>query len=186
MDWRDSETITVQGRDFAVLLESDEDYSREPWNEFDGNGIISEWTSRGKHAGERVIARDGSRHRFYDFAATIRKAKIEGWDTAPDGIGTRGEKALRAVEADFDRWRRFLSGDWEYIGVIVAPIDYDENDEPIIDDSRVQSLWGIESDGNYWREVATELAEEIIAIDQTETDERRFAQSLGIATVGAA
>ena len=49
MNWTDWETITVQGRDFAVMVEPD-DGMRAPWEEHDGHGIVSEWTSRDKRA----------------------------------------------------------------------------------------------------------------------------------------
>ncbi len=38
MNWTDFETIIVQGRDFAVMVEPD-DSMRAPWEEYDGHGI---------------------------------------------------------------------------------------------------------------------------------------------------
>ena len=75
MNWTDFETITVQGRDFAVMVEPDDDGMRAPWEEHDGHGIVSEWTSRDKRAGERVLSRDRSSYLYYDVAATMRKAR---------------------------------------------------------------------------------------------------------------
>ncbi len=56
------------------------------------------------------------------------------------------------VQRDFDYLRRFLSGDWEYVGVIVTDPETGES----------ASLWGIESDAReYIDEVSRELIDEI-------------------------
>ncbi len=55
---------------------------------------------------------------------------------------------LRAVEADYQRLRRYLAGDWEYVGVVVTDAD-----------GNTESLGGIESDADeYLETVAHELA----------------------------
>ena len=106
MNWTDFETIIVQGRDFAVMVEPDA-AMRAPWEEYDGHGIVSEWTSRDKRPGERVLSQDRGSFRYYDVAATMRKARAERWGS--NLTGSARERAAKAVEADFDycqRWAR--------------------------------------------------------------------------------
>lgn len=56
------------------------------------------------------------------------------------------------VQADFDYLRSFLSGDWEYVGVIVTDPETCES----------ASAWGIESDAReYIEEMTRELIDEI-------------------------
>lgn len=153
------DTIEHQGFMFKVELVPDSDHGA-PWDEEDGHGVISAWTTRDKKPGERVLNADRSSKRYYDFAATIEIAKRDGWDAKPYG-GTKGEKAARAVEADFQRMRAWCNDQWCYVGIVVTLV----NDEGEDMGEPSQSLWGIESDcSDYHKEVARELAEEIIAI----------------------
>ena len=97
MKWADWETITVQGRDFAVMAERD-DAMGEPWVEHDGHGIVSGWTSRDKRAGERVLSQYRGSFRYYDVAATMRKARAEGWGSNLTGsVRERAAKVGAAV-----------------------------------------------------------------------------------------
>jgi hypothetical protein len=105
-----------------------------------------------------VLCSDRRSKRYYDFQAAVAQARAEGWDAAPY-TGTRGERAARAAMADFKRLRDWCDNHWHYCGVIVRLLD-DEGD----DMGESESLWGIESDADdYHREVAQELAEEILA-----------------------
>src|SRR5690348_8411347 len=152
-----NQTIEVQGRQFSVAIEYD-DSMGEPWKEHDGHGVVSEWTTRDKRPGERVINQDGRSYRYYDFAATIKRALEEGWDAPPYG-GRKRERAARAAEADFERMRGWCNDQWHWCGVVVTLLD-DEGDET----KEAASLWGIESDaGDYLNQVARELADEILA-----------------------
>ena len=85
-----------------------------------GHGPVSEWTTRAKQLGERVLVEDrrGAK-RYYDFAEAVRIAKRDGWDAPPLGEGTKGQRAARAAEADFNRLRGWCNGDWEYVGIVV-------------------------------------------------------------------
>lgn len=169
------DTIQVSGFVFKVTVEFDSD-SGCPWEREDGHGVISDWLYRDKRAGERVLREERGASMFYDVAASMAKAKAEGWDAAPYG-GTRGEKAVRAVEADFQRMRDWLDNRWSYVGVIVERLD-DEG----VPDGDLLSLWGIESDAlEYIRSTAHELAEELAApllIQQATIDHKAHAYGM--------
>lgn len=177
MNWTDWETITVQGRDFAVMVEPDEGGMGAPWEECDGHGIVSEWTSRDKRAGERVLSRDRSSYLYYDVAATMRKARAEGWGS--NLTGSVRERAAKAVEADFGYCQRWVNGDWYWAAIIVAPLTADGTPDP----DNYDVLGGVESFA--WEEVPRSMAEDMIAAERREATERAAALSMGIPTVGA-
>jgi hypothetical protein len=157
----DGDTFEHAGNLFRVTFPRDEDHGT-PWDEEDGHGPVTGWESRDKRPGEMILSEDhrGRAKRFYDFAEAVRIAKAEGWDAPPYKTGTAGERAHRAALADFDRLRRWCSDDWCYVGCVVTLVDDDEEDMPEFS----ASFWGIESDaGDYLREVAEELADEILS-----------------------
>ena len=177
MKWTDWETITVKGRDFAVMIEADESSMGAPWVEYDGHGIVSEWTSRDKRAGERILSQDRGSYRYYDVAATMRKARAEGWDF--NQPGSNGQRAARAVEKDFDYCERWARGDWYWAAIFVAPLIADDTPDP----DNCDALGGVESFA--WEEIARSMAEVMIAAERREATERAAALSMGIPTVGA-
>jgi hypothetical protein len=133
----------------------------EPWKEHDGHGIVSEWRSRNsKQPGEMLLCGDGGHCRFYDFAATVKIAKRDGWDAQPYG-GTAGERAHRATLADFEYLRRWCNGDW---GWVVVSVEVSRNGALVAEDC----CGGIESEGDYWREHAAEVANGSIQYDKAE------------------
>jgi hypothetical protein len=155
----DGDTFEHEGLTFTVRLQPDESMG-PPWEEHDGHGPVSEWTTRGKRPGELVLSRDnwGRSKRYYDFAAACRMARAEGWDAKPYNTGheTKRQQAAKAAMADFKRLQAWCEDHWCWCGVIITCEDLPG--EPSA------SLWGIESDaGDYFREVAEELADEIIA-----------------------
>jgi hypothetical protein len=83
------------------------------------------------------------------------------------------EYAARAARADFERLRAWCNGEWSYVGVRVAALC------PCCGEAResdAESLWGIESDsGDYLREVARELSEEIETAESEDCDENKEA-----------
>lgn len=176
MNWTDFETIIVQGRDFAVMAERD-DAMGEPWVEHDGHGIVSGWTSRDKRAGERVLSQYRGSFRYYDVAATMRKARAERWGS--NLTGSARERAAKAVEADFGHCQRWLNGDWYWAVIIIAPLIADDTPDP----DNYDVLGGVESFA--WEEVARSMAEDMIAAERHEATERAAALSMGIPTVGA-
>lgn len=151
------DTIEVNGKTFSVRIENDTDMG-EPWKEHDIHGEVSDWTSREKKPGELVLCSDRGRYRYYDFAASVKKAKVDGWNAAPyNDNETKGERAAKAARADFERLRQWCNDQWYWVGIIVEELD--EEGEGT---GASTSLWGIESDSeDYHEEVAKELAEQL-------------------------
>lgn len=138
---------------YTVDIEPDCDMGA-PWDEHDGHGVVSEWTRRAKRPGEVIIAEDCGSYRYYDVQATQEIALRDGWSAEPHDVGTRRERAARAVQADLERMRAWYNDEWGWVGVVVTD---DETGES-------ESLWGIESDlGEYLEEVAEELRQELEA-----------------------
>lgn len=78
------ETIEVYGFTLTARIAPD-NHMGEPWNEHDGHGEVSDWTTRDKRPGELELSRQGCggasglSRRFYDFAAACRTARADGW-----------------------------------------------------------------------------------------------------------
>lgn len=162
----DAISATVDGIDLVARIEYDEDHG-EPWKECRNYGPVSEWTSRDKAPGERVLNSHRGSYRYYDYAEAIKIAKRDGWDTEPYGTGTVGERAARAVEADFQRLKAWCNDEWYYVGVAVSV-----SRNGVMLDKYAASLWGIESDsGDYLTEVANELANEALGVGKVKLAE---------------
>jgi hypothetical protein len=93
----------------------------------------------------------------------VKRARKEGWDTKPYGQGTKGQRAVRAVEADFAYLKAWCDDEWTWCGVAVtvsmAGVD--------LTDEYDHALWGIEcnvpgSDNSYLVEVANELLDDAL------------------------
>lgn len=159
-------TISVKVGKLTVTatIERDDDMG-EPWKEHDGHGPVSDWTSRDKAPGERVLYEDRGSKRYYDWQEAIKIAKRDGWDAKPYKTGTKGQQAARAVEADFQRLRAWCQDDWCWVGVRLSV-----SKGGVTLDKYAASLWGIESDSNdfgddnydYLTEVANELLPEAL------------------------
>ena len=105
-----------------------------PLGEHDGHGPVSEWTSRDKRPGERLLCSDRSSKRFYNFAEATRIAKRDGWGLHPDaiaklaaGMGRQPTRKNRGGcrENDFEHLRAWANDEWHWIGVIVTLADAD-------------------------------------------------------------
>lgn len=155
-----NDTITLNGRTYTVRTEPDYD-AGYPWENEDGHGpVIREtsphWHREGnKRPGWRPLNRpDRNEYQFYyDWQAACKRA---------------GRGCQRAAQADFDHLRRFIAGDWNYIGVIVEDAETGER----------ESLWRVESDGGYPDEIAQELAEELDARLLRDEQSRTFPVSI--------
>lgn len=156
---RDNWTAPIESRGYTVRVRVDYDECMGmPWDEHDGHGIVSKWRPKDSKApGEMILAEDRGLCLFYDFAATVRRARREGWDAEPYG-GTPGEKAHRAALEDFEYCRRFAAGDIQWI---VVTVEVTRDGREVCSDS----VGGIESEGTYWREHAAKVAEYAIAAD---------------------
>lgn len=73
------ETIQLSDALQIRIKTEHDDFIGAPWKEFDYYGIVSDWTSRDKRSGERVLCSERQRKLYYDFEATIQKAKDENW-----------------------------------------------------------------------------------------------------------
>lgn len=196
-----SETITVQKRPFDVRFYYDGD-REHPWENSDCHGPVRQLHSRAdKLPGERIMT-SGERRSYvwaYDVQAATKLAKKDGWGLSDKSRAelvarlkrepTKGEIVAAAVAHDFEFLNGWVNYDWHYMGVTVSPIDKHGN----VDDSDeyAHALWGIESDSDYWHEVAAELANEIINADKKafvcrmrDARERKYWASRGVMTVG--
>lgn len=146
-----------EGFDISFEIIPD-DATGAPWEENDGHGDVSEWTTRAKRPGELVLCSDRGKRRFYDFAGLVAKALAEGWDAIPynDGQETKGQQAAKAARADFERLRAWCNDEWHWCGVKVSVSRKGTH-------LGSASLWGLESDaGDYLTETANDLAEEAL------------------------
>lgn len=112
-----------------------------PDKEYEGCGE-TEWVHRTLEDWERdwVLVWDRGSKLLYDVKASMEKALRDGWDAAPYGVGTKHERAARAVKKDFDYLHGYYNEKWWYVGIIVEL--YDENDNLIDEDS----CWGYSAD----------------------------------------
>ena len=170
-DYDAGERIELTGGMYALVKAEHDNDMGPPWKEHDGHGAIREALEADKRPGERVMCKAGSRDYYwlYDIAETVKIARRDGWDAEPYG-GTKGERAARAVEADFKRMRGWLMNDWYWMGVSVKL--YDKSGTLVERDS----LWGIESEGDHWREVAADLIENMRSDYATAQREARKAR----------
>lgn len=76
----DGDTSTVERDGYVVTatVVRDDDMGA-PWENEDGHGPVSRWTSRPKRPGERVLNVDRGSYRYYDFAEAVKIAKRDGW-----------------------------------------------------------------------------------------------------------
>lgn len=157
------ETFERDGFTIKARTEYDDD-STPPWKRADGHGPVSEWTTRNKGPGERVLCSDRSAKRYYDFAEAIEIAKRDGWGwRADEETGeplTKGQRAAKAVESDFKFLQSWCNDQWHYVGVILS---VEKNGVEL--DRNAASLWGVENnDSEYLREVAEEMVDEAVAV----------------------
>lgn len=171
------DTFEHKGYTFRVKVEYDE--NDPPWEWTDGHGPVTDWVRRAKHPGEWVLCSDHGSSRYYNFQEAMETAKIDGWDAPPYGVGTKGERALRAVTADYEWLRKWCSGDWCYVTLHVILLKEDE-DGDTVETEFEEYLGCVEYDysqNGHWMECAKEMADELIRqFEQALEDERTLAQ----------
>ena len=144
---------------FVATIVHDADCGN-PWENSDCHGPVSEWTSRDKYPGERILNSDRGMNRYYNVRSAMHIAKRDCWGVANDEGMTPRQRAAAAVEADFAYLRGWCLSDWHYVGVCVQMIDAHGNP---MGEQFEHALWGIESfDRDYINEVADDLAEQIL------------------------
>lgn len=155
--WTDAIELSG-GYSVRVNVEYD-DCNDPPWENSDGHGIVTDWERRDKRPGERVLVSDHGSKRYYDFAESVKKARRDGWDAPPYKTGTKGEQAVRAVEADFKFLRSWCNDDWQYL---VIGVEVSRKGEKL----ELDYCGGIESLGDYWQEYAADRANYAIKADR--------------------
>lgn len=186
-DKRHPERLDLGDGFYAVVeLPCDSDHGA-PWEECDGHGPVSEWTRRAKRPGEWTLSSDRGSKRYYDFAEAVKIARKDGWGLCPKvlakltvGLGrppTKGEIAVAAVERDFEILRGWANDEWHYVGVCVKI--FDSEDEEVWDGS----VWGVEDNTGYWKELALEFIQTGIDELDTEACERTYWECRDVETL---
>lgn len=178
------ETIELKGRSFKVSFYYDESMGA-PWEEHDGHGPVREVRHRSeKRPGERIIHADRGACWVYDWQAAVKTARKDGWCMAKNGAELEA-----AVKSDLQHLQAWLRSDWHWCGVAVNLLD--SEGEPI-GGKFDHAIWGVGSDGDYWRSIAEDLAGEIMHERATawkkHLKERRAAKywaSRDVVTLGA-
>lgn len=151
--------IIIGGKEltFSVKVEHDSDHGA-PWDNEDGHGPVTDWTTRDKRPGELVLNSDRGSKRFYDFAEACRIARKEVWGDGPAVPEmTWRQVAANAARADYEHLRAWCNDEWRYVGIIVTLLD-DEGNETEVSDS----LWGVcDSDSGNVKSEAWIIADEL-------------------------
>jgi hypothetical protein len=171
----DGGQISVGNLTLRFRLERD-GCTEAPWVTDCTHGPVSDWTTRDKEPGERLLHSDRRSSRFYDYAGAMAMAKRDGWGLAPDALAelarklgkapTAGQIRESSVDADFEHLRGWCADEWFYSIVAVKLLD--EDDCELASDY----LGGVESCGDYWRECAAEMADRLLTEHAEESAER--------------
>ena len=194
-----TETFIHGGRQFEVSLFED-DCSDAPWERDDGHGPVRFIRDSEPLAKGETVLCDMDRGRFvYNFGQALLIASRDRWGLALDELTrltqtlgkkpSKGQIRAAAVRADMNHLRAWCRNDWCYVGVCVNIIGVDGEPAGGQFDN---ALWGVESSGDYWREVARDLADEILFNRRTawraalsEARASRYWASRDVQTVGA-
>ena len=173
-----SETIEHMGVTVRIEYFHDSD-SGFPWENDEGCGPVRKsnhrhgvnWSTNGdKKPGERPLnCPDRNEYQFYyDWKEAMKIAKRDGWNAAPYDAPNR---ALRAVQADFDFIRGFLNDDWHYVGIVCTVLDSDGDETTDAD-----SCWGFETFKDYHLAAGKELAESLAeSVHKSKLENWRYA-----------
>ncbi len=164
-----SEDFTHEGFTFRATLYPDDSHDA-PWEECDGHGPVRFIEDHEPLQRGETVLHDCGRGRYvYDWGRAIVQAAREGWglcnedrEALAQRLGKKPTKAqirAEAVRKDMAFLRGWCADDCCYVGVCVQRIGPDG--EPMGDEF-AHALWGVESSGDYWREVAAELADEML------------------------
>lgn len=188
--------FTLKGYTFRFTTERDEDMG-PPWKEHDGHGPVSEWTTRGKLPGERILVSDGRDNpsrRYYDIQGAMKIALKDGWgprhcaicgkeepgqELGPHAIDhsftaeRKRQTAARAVERDFQYCADWANDRWSWAYVRVVLLD-----EHGAVTGESESLGGIEDNADdYLTEIGYELAEEILSRVEVDTPDVQLSEN---------
>lgn len=167
-DAYNAKTHEQDGHTYRVEWFYDEDHGA-PWDEHDGHGTVSDWTTRDKRPGELVLSQDRSLKRFYDFQGAVAQAKKDGWNTEPYTWPSKGAQAVAAVLADFNHLKDWCDDRWHWCGIRVTLLD--EEGEPTQHDA---ALWGIEDGTNGAKEYHKDVIQELVNECRHELDRHTY------------
>jgi hypothetical protein len=159
-------------RTFVIALVDDPDHGA-PWENSDGHGPVSGWTTRRKEPGELVLCQDRQSFRYYDFAEACRIAARDGWNAEPYDVPgeTTRQRAAKAAMADYAWLEAWCDNEWHYVGVCVFELPRDgveRHPEHVADRApfgilKHTAFWGVESNSpDYHESIAYELATELL------------------------
>lgn len=114
-----AETFEYQGKEYSLEIVQDH-YQPKPWKEFDCHGEVCDWTSRDKAPGELILATHKNNKLYYDFQATTRRAKAEGWGGVSSENLSFKQRVRAAVLADFEHLQKFCDGRWYFACLTVT------------------------------------------------------------------
>lgn len=182
----DGETFEYKGHRFSVSFPLDNETT--PFDD-DSHGPVRYTRmhhiegSSDKRPGERPLNQP-DRHEYqyyYDWQSACKMARKDSWNAEPFDAPNR---ILRAVQADFDFLRGYLSGAWQYVGIELRRID--ANGETLDE----TSCYGFEMLNDYHIESAYAMADELIANykrkfskQMAEAKERKYWASRDVETV---
>ena len=157
----DGDKVTLpDGFTLTFTSEYDDDQGA-PWQEECCHGPVTNWVRREKRAGEILLCSDHGSKRFYDFAGAMAIAKRDGWRPTGEALAklghapTKGQLAEAAAWADFHHLKGWVDDRWHYVGVIVTLRN------PEGEEVASEALWGVEDSGDYYQDVAEELAQQL-------------------------
>lgn len=111
---------TRDGFDLAVTIEPDQD-SGAPWDNSDGHGPVTDWTTSSKSPGQLVLARGlraGRSKRFYNWQEACALALRDEWGVSPYSLtidaSTRNPGMYQATAHHFDSDNHLaaITSDW--------------------------------------------------------------------------
>lgn len=153
-----------------------DEFSDAPWDYSDGHGPVRKSNNKhneyrsDKKPGERPL-NSASRNEYqfyYDWQKAMQMARRDEWNTEPYDAPN---KALRAVQQDFDYLRGWVNNKWYYVFVTV---EYE---------GETESLGGVETYNDYHIECANEMLADLIARVEKEKQNREYWNSRDVCTV---
>ena len=153
-----TETFEHKGFRFHLIIE-DNDFYDPPWEISDSHGIVSDWTTRSKAPGERVLSCSGSSYRYYDWEGTIKRARAEKWGISGPTTGLTSRQITElAVKYDYEYLLAYCNNEWSWVGYTVTLLDSNGEMTKFSD-----SVWGFESfDEESIRDSYLEVCDELI------------------------
>lgn len=103
-----------QGFDLAVTIEPDP-HNEAPWDNSDGHGPVTDWTTSSKSPGQLVLVSDGGSKRFYNWHEACALALRDEWGVSPYSLmidaSTRNPGMYQATAHHFDS-DNAITSDW--------------------------------------------------------------------------